>query len=70
MPLFGYVAFGLAGVFGLTAIAALVWAITSGQFRDFGVGAESIFDEQEPVGTRTDAFTGSAAEGDEEAEHG
>jgi len=70
MPLFGYVAFGLAGVFGLTAIAALVWAIASGQFRDFGAGAESIFDEQEPVGTRTDAFTGSAERTEQGGEHG
>jgi len=46
-----------------TAVAALVWAIRSHQFRDFTAGARSIFDEEEPIGEMTDAFPGEAAPG-------
>ncbi len=45
-------------IFGSTAVWALVWAIRNGQFSDFKAGAESIFDEEEPVGKPTDAFPG------------
>jgi nitrogen fixation-related uncharacterized protein len=51
--------FGSVFVFGLTAVAGLVWAIRGGQLRDFGAGATSIFDEDEPVGVMTDAFPDS-----------
>ncbi len=40
----------------VTAIAALVWAIRTGQFADFQQGARSIFDADEPVGDMTDHF--------------
>jgi nitrogen fixation-related uncharacterized protein len=48
--------FGSILVFGLTAVAGLVWAVRTGQLRDFGVGATSIFDDDEPVGVMTDTF--------------
>lgn len=48
--------FGVAILFGATAIWALAWAIRTGQFSDFGQGAASIFDEEEPVGRPTDAI--------------
>jgi nitrogen fixation-related uncharacterized protein len=43
-------------IFGSTAVWALVWAIRNGQMSNFKAGAESIFDEEEPVGKPTDAF--------------
>lgn len=48
--------FGLALLFGVTAIWALAWAIRTGQFRSFRRGAASIFDEEEPIGEMTDEF--------------
>jgi nitrogen fixation-related uncharacterized protein len=51
--------FGSVLVFGLTAVAGLVWAVRTGQLRDFGVGATSIFDDDEPVGVMTDTFPDS-----------
>jgi nitrogen fixation-related uncharacterized protein len=63
--------FGSVLVFGLTAVAGLVWAIRSGQLRDFGAGATSIFDEDEPVGVMTDAFPDrDGAQPDTEMEEG
>lgn len=47
---------GVALFFGVTAVWALVWAVRSGQFQDFGGAARSIFDEEEPVGEVTDRF--------------
>jgi cbb3-type cytochrome oxidase maturation protein len=41
-----------------SAIFGLWWAIRGGQYSDFARGAASIFDEDEPVGRRTDAFPG------------
>lgn len=41
---------------GLTAVAALVWAIHAGQFQSIDDGAESIFDADEPIGMVTDRF--------------
>ncbi len=41
---------------GLTAVAALVWAIHNGQFQSLDDGAESIFDVDEPIGMVTDRF--------------
>lgn len=43
-------------ILGLSAVAALVWAIYTGQFRNLASGAESIFDEDEPIGKITDHF--------------
>jgi nitrogen fixation-related uncharacterized protein len=48
--------FGSVLVFGLTAVAGLVWAVRTGQMRNFSVGATSIFDDDEPVGVMTDTF--------------
>jgi cbb3-type cytochrome oxidase maturation protein len=46
-------------VFGGTAVWALVWAIRNGQMSNLKAGAESIFDEEEPVGKQTDEFPGA-----------
>lgn len=46
-------------VFGGSAVWALVWAIRNGQMSNFKAGAESIFDEEEPVGKPTDSFPGA-----------
>ena len=46
-------------IFGATAVWALVWAIRNGEMSNFKAGAESIFDEEEPVGKPTDAFPGA-----------
>jgi nitrogen fixation-related uncharacterized protein len=56
MTLMVFVIWGFAVACGLTAVAALVWAIRSGQMRGFGRGATSIFDDEEPVGRMTDGF--------------
>jgi len=58
---FAIAAISFAAVFGLVAVGALVWAISEGQFRDFAKGAESIFDEDEPIGVPTDGFPGEAS---------
>lgn len=39
-----------------SAVYALYWAVKSGQFREIEKGATSIFDDEEPIGTRTDSF--------------
>ncbi len=46
-------------VFGSSTVWALVWAIRRGEMSDFKGGAESIFDDEEPVGRPTDAFPGA-----------
>jgi nitrogen fixation-related uncharacterized protein len=56
MTLIYVLIFGSVAVFGLTAVAGLVWAARTGQFRDFAAGATSIFDEDEPIGVMTDGF--------------
>jgi nitrogen fixation-related uncharacterized protein len=43
-------------LFGASAVWALVWAIRHGEMSNFKAGAESIFDDDEPVGRPTDAF--------------
>jgi nitrogen fixation-related uncharacterized protein len=43
-------------VLGATAVLAFVWAVRNGEMRDFGEGARSIFDSDEPVGRPTDTF--------------
>ena len=49
--------------FGGTTLAAFYWAAKTGQFRNLEAGAKSIFDEEEPVGTATDAFADRTADG-------
>lgn len=56
MSVFYVVAFGLLALFGASAVYGLVWAVRTGQLREFGRGATSIFDEEEPVGRMTDRF--------------
>ncbi|MCC7341733.1 MAG: cbb3-type cytochrome oxidase assembly protein CcoS [Bryobacterales bacterium] len=48
-----------AVLLGLSAVWGLVWAIRTGQFHGLREGAESIFDDGEPVGTPTDFFPGA-----------
>jgi len=50
---------GAVALFGITAVAALAWAVSRGQMRDPAEGAKSIFDEEEPIGVMTDRFPGS-----------
>jgi nitrogen fixation-related uncharacterized protein len=45
-------------IFGASAVWALVWAVRHGELSNFKAGAESIFDEEEPVGRQTDVFPG------------
>jgi hypothetical protein len=45
-------------MFGASAVWALVLAIRRGEMSDFQAGAESIFDQDEPVGQPTDEFPG------------
>lgn len=49
-----------AVILGLSAVWGLVWAIRNGQFHGLKEGAESIFDDGEPVGVPTDFFPGAA----------
>lgn len=42
--------------FGGTTLVAFYWAARTGQFRNLEAGSKVIFDEDEPVGTPTDAF--------------
>lgn len=46
--------FGSTAILGASAVLALYWAATNGQFRDMKAGAEVIFDRDEPVGAPTD----------------
>ncbi len=61
--------FGTALVFvtlvGITTVAgfAFVWAARTGQFRDPGAGARSVFDPDEPEGEATDRFPGAPSPG-------
>lgn len=52
------IAFVIALLITASAVAALRWAVKSGQFRDFEKGAETIFDEDEPMGRPADHFPG------------
>lgn len=47
---------GCSLIFGGSAITALIWAIHSGQMTVSQEGANSIFDEGEPIGEPTDSF--------------
>lgn len=46
-------------VFGSSAICALLWAIRNGHMSNLRSAANSIFDEQEPIGRQTDFFPGT-----------
>ena len=48
--------------FGGTTLAAFYWAAKTGQFRNLEDGSKSIFDQDEPVGTATDAFADKQAD--------
>lgn len=48
--------------FGGTTVAAFYWAARNGQFRNLEAGSKTIFDDDEPVGTATDAFTDRIAD--------
>lgn len=48
--------FLLGGLFFASAVYALYWSANHGQLKNFEKGAETIFTEEEPLGTRTDFF--------------
>lgn len=50
------VALPVALLFLASAVYALHWSSRHGQLKDFEKGAESIFDQAEPVGRSTDSF--------------
>ena len=52
------IAFVIALLITGSAVVALRWAVKSGQFRNFEKGAETIFDEDEPMGRPADSFPG------------
>ncbi|MFZ5926227.1 MAG: cbb3-type cytochrome oxidase assembly protein [Acidobacteriota bacterium] len=56
MAAFYLALWGLAGLLGASAIAALVWAIRRGEFDQLREASLSIFDDDEPVGKVTDRF--------------
>lgn len=45
-----------AVIFGGMAVWGLTWAVRAGQLDDLNGAAVSIFDDDEPVGHRTDGF--------------
>ncbi len=45
-----------AFIFGGTAVWGLSWSVRAGQLDDLNGAATSIFDDDEPVGLRTDGF--------------
>ncbi|QDV08110.1 hypothetical protein Poly30_36460 [Planctomycetes bacterium Poly30] len=47
---------GVVLLLGASSVAALIWAVTSGQLAEFQQGATSIFDDDEPIGRMTDEF--------------
>lgn len=48
--------------FGGTTVLAFYWAARTGQFRNLEAGSRVIFDDDEPVGTATDAFADKRAD--------
>lgn len=58
------VGFIIASLFFVAASFALYWAYRNGQLKDFDKGAESIFDDEEPLGEQTDHFPGKQPGGD------
>ncbi len=49
-------------VMGASALIALAWAAKDGQFKNYRKGANSIFDEEEPIGKPTGPLWKSRAE--------
>ncbi len=45
----------MTGLFAISAVVALAWAVQHGQMEGFSEQARSIFDDEEPVGRPTDA---------------
>ncbi len=59
MDLFFYaVVLPMAVLFFAFTVYALYWSSRHGQLRAFETGAESIFDDEEPIGQPTDFFPG------------
>jgi cbb3-type cytochrome oxidase maturation protein len=58
------IAFVIALLITASAVLALRWAVKTGQFRDFEKGAETIFDEDEPMGRPADSFPGKSPPAD------
>lgn len=54
--------------FGASVVLALAWALRNGQMQDFQRGATAIFDPDEPIGTQTDSFPGTAWKADRSEE--
>ncbi len=48
-----------------SSVAALVWAVASGQLGEFQKGATCIFDDDEPIGEMTDNFPASHSKSSE-----
>lgn len=53
--------FGLLFLTG-TALLAFFWAARDGQFANLNDGAASIFDDEEPVGNKTDFFPSDSSQ--------
>ena len=47
---------GMLAALSASAIWGLWWALKTGQFSRIQEGAASIFDKEEPIGRKTDAF--------------
>lgn len=58
------VALVIALLITTSAVLALRWAVRTGQFRDFEKGAETIFDEEEPIGKPMDNYPGRTPTGE------
>jgi nitrogen fixation-related uncharacterized protein len=63
--IFYTLAFLIAAALTGTAVYALYWSSRHGQLRNFESGAESIFDEKEPIGEMTDRFPQAGKRGSE-----
>lgn len=49
-------------IFAIVVVWAFAWALRSGQFDSLSAGAQTLFDEEEPIGEMTDSFPGTAPE--------
>ena len=49
------VVWAMTGLFAVSAVVALAWAVQHGHMQSFSDQARSIFDDDEPVGQPTDA---------------
>lgn len=62
---FFFVAGGISLSITGSAVFALYWAARNNQLEDLQKGAESIFDEDEPMGETTDHFPGEKVPDDQ-----